>query len=411
MWNRKILKEEAQKLFTFKDNYWKMVLVGLILILLSGGIGGAFGGFSGFLGGNNNNKNKNNQRVEHYEYSYHDSKGHDIDISDEDIDKYLDKYMEEDINKYVNNGSYEDGKYYAYDRGTYDENGSTNSNPFVKFFSSGSDAAVVGGLVAGVIIFSIIISLISLVIGFVIKAFAINPIILGGKSFFLKAYDRPADLKDLGNGFKIAYMSNVKTLFFKDLYTFLWSLLFVIPGIIKAYEYRMMPFLIAENPNMTTQEAFDKSKEMMMGNKWDAFVYDLSFLGWFILNALTCGILGLFYVNPYYYAADANLYRAIKMGGSTGFVSSKYAPNPQPMPGQQMHTMQGQPMHTMQGQPVQTQEMPAPEQAPVDTEAPVEAKAPVETEAPEPEQAPTEAEAPAEAEASTPEQPSGNEES
>ena len=43
MWNRKILKEEAQKLFTFKDNYWKMVLVGLILILLSGGIGGAFG--------------------------------------------------------------------------------------------------------------------------------------------------------------------------------------------------------------------------------------------------------------------------------------------------------------------------------------------------------------------------------
>ena len=380
MWNRKILKEEAQKLFTFKDNYWKMVLVGLILILLSGGIGGAFGGFSGFLGGNTNNKNKNNQRVEHYEYSYHDSKGHDIDISDEDIDKYLDKYMEEDINKYVNNGSYEDGKYYAYGRGTYDDNGSTNSNPFAKFFSSGSDAAVVGGLVAGVIIFSIIISLISLVIGFVIKAFAINPIILGGKSFFLKAYDRPADLKNLGNGFKIAYMSNVKTLFFKDLYTFLWSLLFVIPGIIKAYEYRMMPFLIAENPDMTTQEAFAKSKEMMMGNKWDAFVYDLSFLGWFILNALTCGVLGLFYVNPYYYAADANLYRAIKMGGSTGFVSSKYAPNPQPMqgqpmPGQQMQQpgqapMQGQPMPEqqapMQGQTVQTQEAPAEAEAPAE---------------------------------------------
>lgn len=409
MWNRKILKEEAQKLFTFKDNYWKMVLVGLILILLSGGIGGAFGGFSGFLGGYNNNKNKNNQRVEHYEYNYHDSMGHDIDISDEDIDKYLDKYMEEDINKYVNNGSYEDGKYYAYGRGTYDDNGSTNSNPFVKFFSSGSDAAAAGGLVAGVVIFSIIISLVSLVTAFVIKAFAINPIILGGKSFFLKAYDRPADLKDLGNGFKIAYMSNVKTLFFKDLYTFLWSLLFVIPGIIKAYEYRMMPFLIAENPNMTTQEAFAKSKEMMMGNKWDAFVYDLSFLGWFILNSLTCGILGLFYVNPYYYAADANLYRAIKMGGSTGFVSSKYAPNPQPMPGQPMHTMQGQPMQEqqapMQGQTVQTQEMPAPEQAPT------EAKASVEAEAPAPEQAPTEAEAPVEAEAPAPEQPSGNEES
>ena len=208
-------------------------------------------------------------------------------------------------------------------------------------------------------------------------------------------------------------MSNVKTLFFKDLYTFLWSLLFVIPGIIKAYEYRMMPFLIAENPDMTTQEAFDKSKEMMMGNKWDAFVYDLSFLGWFILNALTCGILGLFYVNPYYYAADANLYRAIKMGGSTGFVSSKYVPNPQPVPGQQMQQqgqpMQGQPMPEqqapMQGQPMPEQQAPMQGQTVQTQEMPAEAKSPA------PEQAPAETEAPAEAEAPAEEQPLDNVES
>ena len=354
MWNRKLLKEEAQKLFTYKDNYWKMVLVGLILIMLTGGVFGFVGGFSGAFSGGNNNKNKNNNnRVERYEYSYHDSNGHDIDISNEDIDEYLDKYMDED--------GFEDGKYYAYGHTEYDDKGTTNfSNPFARFFSTPSDAAVVGGLVAGAIIVAVIISIISLAIGFVIKAFAINPIILGGKAFFLRAYDRPSDLKDLGSGFRVAYMNNVKTLFLKDLFTFLWSLLFIVPGIIKAYEYRMMPFLIAENPDMTSNEAFAKSKEMMMGNKWDAFVYDLSFLGWFILNSLTCGILGLFYVNPYYFAADANLYRAIKMGGSTGFVSSKYIPNPQPMPGQQVsgQQMQQPGQAPMQGQQVPEQQAP-----------------------------------------------------
>ena len=167
-------------------------------------------------------------------------------------------------------------------------------------------------LIIAIIVLVLIISIISLAIAFVFKAFLINPVILGCQSLFLNAYERPADLKDLGNGFKNQYIKNVGTLFLRDLFVFLWSLLFIIPGIIKLYEYRMMPYLIAENPNMTYKEAFAKSKQMMMGNKWDAFVLDLSFLGWFILNTLTCGILGLFYVNPYYFATDANLYRAIK---------------------------------------------------------------------------------------------------
>jgi len=90
----------------------------------------------------------------------------------------------------------------------------------------------------------------------------------------------------------------------------------------------------------------------MMGNKWDAFVLDLSFIGWFILNSLTCGILGLFYVNPYYFATDANLYRAIKMGGSTGFVSSNPTLNQQPT------TEQPMPEQPMSEQPMPEQPMP-----------------------------------------------------
>ena len=102
------------------------------------------------------------------------------------------------------------------------------------------------------------------------------------------------------------------TMFLRQLFTFLWSLLFVIPGIIKSYEYRMIPFILAENPDTPYKDAFEMSKKMMMGNKWDAFVLDLSFIGWFILTAITCGILGVFYVNPYKYMTDAELYVALK---------------------------------------------------------------------------------------------------
>jgi hypothetical protein len=94
----------------------------------------------------------------------------------------------------------------------------------------------------------------------------------------------------------------------------LWTLLFIIPGIVKAYEYRMIPYILAENPHMSRKEVFAASKSMMMGNKWKAFVLDLSFLGWHILSVFTVGILELFYVAPYVYATNAALYEALAYG-------------------------------------------------------------------------------------------------
>lgn len=359
MWNRQILKEEAKKLFTFKDNYWKMVLVGLVLILLTGGIAGSFGGVIGVTFGSTGKTRNNN--VQYYEYTYRYAPGRDYDISEEDIEDYLEDRIGDSSDKVIERS----------------ETPRSSSNALSDLFA---------GVTLGVAIaIAILVSLITLAISFGVKAFVVNPIVLGGKSFFLKSYERPSDLKDLGNGFKNSYLGNVKTLFMRDIFVFLWSLLFVIPGIIKAYEYRMIPFLLAENPNMTSQEAFAKSKEMMMGNKWNAFVYDLSFLGWFILNSLTCGILGLFYVNPYYYAADANLYRAIKMGGSTGYVSDRYRTNPQPMQGayttQQQAPMQGQamqqPEQSPQQAPSQGQAVQQPEQTP--QQAPMQGTQPEQT--------------------------------
>ena len=83
-------------------------------------------------------------------------------------------------------------------------------------------------------------------------------------------------------------------------------------GIVKAYEYMMVPYILAENPDMSREEVFALSKQMMKGNKWDAFVLDLSFIGWMILGALTLNIVNVLYTNPYRYLTSAELYHTLK---------------------------------------------------------------------------------------------------
>lgn len=102
-----------------------------------------------------------------------------------------------------------------------------------------------------------------------------------------------------------------KVTFFTGLFTFLWSLLFVIPGIIKAYSYAMAMYILAENPEMPALEAIDKSKEMMNGHKMELFVLYLSFIGWGLLCAVTFGIAAI-WVIPYMNATMANFYKSIK---------------------------------------------------------------------------------------------------
>lgn len=70
----------------------------------------------------------------------------------------------------------------------------------------------------------------------------------------------------------------------------------------------MVPYILAENPGMDQKEAFAISKRMMDGEKFDAFVLQLSFIGWYLLAAITCGLVGIFYVNPYVEATMAELY-------------------------------------------------------------------------------------------------------
>ena len=102
-----------------------------------------------------------------------------------------------------------------------------------------------------------------------------------------------------------------KVTFLTGLYTFLWSLLFIIPGYIKALSYSQARFVIAENPDITATEAIERSKEMMEGHKMELFVLQLSFFGWYILVALTLGLAGI-YADPYINATLVNFYNKIK---------------------------------------------------------------------------------------------------
>ena len=96
----------------------------------------------------------------------------------------------------------------------------------------------------------------------------------------------------------------------KGVYVFLWSLLFIIPGVMASYSYAMTEYILAEHPEMTAGEALAASKEMMNGNKWRLFCLQFSFIGWTILCAFTLGI-GNLWLNPYKNAAVAAFYREI----------------------------------------------------------------------------------------------------
>lgn len=151
------------------------------------------------------------------------------------------------------------------------------------------------------------------VISALIQIFVVNLLSVGASHFFLSARVRLSQVDLVGFGFQKGRYGNVcKTMFLMNLFIWLWSLLFVIPGIYKAYQYRMVPYLLAENPEMDYNRALSLSASMMEGEKMNAFVLDLSFIGWYLLSVFTCGILAVVYVAPYQYHTNAGLYIALR---------------------------------------------------------------------------------------------------
>ena len=164
------------------------------------------------------------------------------------------------------------------------------------------NVGMITGLLAGIATVVILIVLVA-------KVFVGNLLKMGGYRFFILNQTAQPGIGTLLDGFRSGhYVNIVLTMFLRDLFTTLWSLLLVVPGIVKHYEYLMVPYIIAETPAMDYKEAFQISKQMMDGEKMEAFIMDLSFIGWYLLSAVTCGLLAIFYVNPYVQASFAEMY-------------------------------------------------------------------------------------------------------
>lgn len=156
-----------------------------------------------------------------------------------------------------------------------------------------------------------------------IGAFVLAPPLLVGYSYFCLKIWR-GEKGDVGDAFSFAFKDfgrNIGGVLWMQLFIFLWSLAFIIPGIVKAIAYSLTPYLLADTKVGAT-EAIKISMRMTKGYKLDIFVLQLSFLGWMLLSLLTCGLLQYLYVSPYMNTSMAGMYETLKQNAlDTGIVS------------------------------------------------------------------------------------------
>jgi len=270
MWTRRKLKERAKA--ALQRNYWKVVLVSMLLMLLGCEAGGY--NFSASVLKHSNSDSDVEQAEDAAEGYDMDDGGHWMLGQDELV-----------IGR---SGTEPDGIRIRVD-----------------------DEIMIVGVIM-VVVFLIVFFLILAVIFFVVDIFLINPFDVGGKRFMRKSVEDVAQVKEIAFAFDHSYKNVVKVMFYRDLRIFLWTLLFVIPGIVKMYQYLMVPYILSETPDMEYQEALAKSRDMMNGHKWRAFVLGLSFILWDFLGLLTFGAVEFFYVNPYRNLTFAALYDELK---------------------------------------------------------------------------------------------------
>ena len=278
MWTRKNVKQKGKK--SFFGNYWKCVLVALILTVAIGTAGSSASTMGSSIGTVYNLMIKDTSSTSDVGDDLDDLIGEDLGDTDIDID---------------------------FDPGTGVTTHITQDDDEFTGILSGAL------IVMAVIIFFImmIVTAITLAIRYLVLA----PFEYGCRKYFRKNLDEPAKLSNIVYVFSSKhYKKVVLTAFLKDLFIYLWSLLFIVPGIIKSYEYRLVPYIVSEDPTMNFRDALAESKKLMKGNKWRSFVFDLSFIGWDLLSVLSFGLAGIFFVEPYKASADAALYESIKYG-------------------------------------------------------------------------------------------------
>ena len=214
-------------------------------------------------------------------------------------------------------------KSYKLESGEYNDMAFLNVSNYDDYIDQEFDE-IMNQVSSEVVYIFVLIMLSGFIFGFVIamvfRTFVTNPISVGGRKWALN--NRESDGVESNNslgtlfyGFKSSYGNISKVLFFRDIKVIGWYLLLIVPGIIKTYEYKMIPYLLAENSKMTSSEAFEISKNLMNGNKWRAFVLDFSFILWGLLCRIPLvGIVVKYlFVFPYQELTSAEFYVQVCM--------------------------------------------------------------------------------------------------
>ena len=154
---------------------------------------------------------------------------------------------------------------------------------------------------------------IGLAVSLVLGVFVAPVVEVGKNRFYLESRQlgRASGMECLIWGFKNHYLNIIWTMLIRGILVVLGTFFFVIPGIYLSYCYYMVPYILAENPDMRTSDALRMSKDMMQGHKLSTWVLSFSFIGWWVLGALACGV-GTFLVYPYYDATFAELYAVLR---------------------------------------------------------------------------------------------------
>lgn len=243
MWTRTGLKEQAKGFL--RKNYWKAFVVCLIVAIVTGG------------SGSNNSEDETNNNFQHQ-------------VATTNNEYIIDPSPGNGIMKFTKKGIGLD-------------------NPFV-----------INATSSVFVTFIIITIIIGIVIG--------NALQVGEKRFFLRGFEGDVRIGTLFSTFKKGqWLPIAGKILLLEIQIFLWTLLFIIPGIIKFYQYRMVPYVLSEDPHMPLDEAKDISRRMTDREKGQVFMLDLSFIGWYLLGSLFFGIGGIF-VKPYHEATIAKLF-------------------------------------------------------------------------------------------------------
>jgi len=163
-----------------------------------------------------------------------------------------------------------------------------------------------GADITGIVARSGLVNLMSFA-GFLYFVFVALPVTVGVSRFFVQNHFGVTEFGTMFSGFNRGYLTSVGAMLVTYIFIFLWTLLLIIPGIIKGLEYSMVQYILADNPNIPGTRAREISRIMTNGEKGAIFVLGLSFIGWFLLGVVCFGV-GILFVLPYYEATMAELY-------------------------------------------------------------------------------------------------------